>query len=345
MNSRERVFTALDGGTPDRVPYAEMFIDHKVMDALMPGCAADEFIEKYDIDIVTCLTMAEPPDRIRWVDRGEGLWCDKWGALQKNDGNVISVIQDPPVIASIDDLKTYRPPNPDDASVVAEVERLVTRFKGERAIAVVGEEVFAPIQYMRAGLQTLVMDFYDQPDLVHAMVDIAAEYHCALYRKLIGIGAEIIFLGDDYSAKGGPMISPEHFDEFLLPGFRKVVTAIKEAGGYVIKHTDGDCWKMLPLMRNAGVDMFGPLESPYMDLAKVRDTLDVGVMGNVNVDLLGRGGVEEVRAETRALIRQTSAGGRHILSSGNSISNAVRPENFVAMVETVRAHGSYPIKL
>lgn len=345
MNSLERVIATLQGKTTDRVPYGEMFIDHKIMNELMPGCTYDEFIEHYDVDIVSCLTMAERPENINWIDQSEGLWQDKWGAVQKNDGNVISVIQEPPVLSSFDDIKNYVPPDPNKAAVIADVARLVKQYKGKRAIAVVGEEVFAAPQYMRAGLQTLIYDFFDQPELVHAMVDIAATYHVKLYQKLIGMGADIIFLGDDYTYKSGPMISPDTFEEFFLPGFCKVVKAIKDAGGYVIKHTDGDCWKLLPMMKAAGVDMFGPLESPYMDLAKVRDALDVGVMGAVNIDLLGRGTPEEVKAYTLKTIHDFSAGGRHILSSANSISTAVNPVNFVAMVETVRKHGTYPIAI
>lgn len=344
MNSRERILAVLKGETPDRLPYAEMFIDYSVMNGLLPGCTTDEFIEHYDIDMATCLTMAERPETIHWINKDEGLWRDKWGATQKNDGNVISVVQEPAALSCMDDLKSYTPPNPKDASVLEEVKRLVGLYKGRRAIGVVGEEVFAPIQYMRAGLQPLAYDFYDQPEFVHAMVDIAAEYHSALYRELVGLGADIIFLGDDYCAKVGPMINPDLFEEFFLPGFKKVVRAIKDAGGYVVKHTDGACWKILPLMSDTGVDMFGPLESPYMELDEVRDKLNIGVMGNVNVDLLGRGTTDDVRKSTLDIIRKVSPGGRHILASGNSISNAVKPENFAAMLDTVREFGNYPIK-
>jgi len=335
MNSYERVRAVLNGQKPDRIPYGEMFIDPSVIEKLVPGSGYDEFIDRYDIDIVTCLTMAEPPDRVDWIDRAEGLWRDKWGAVQKNDGNVISVIQEPAVIQSLAGLENYKLPDPAQASVIGEAKKLVKTHKGKRAIAAVGEEVFAPLQYMRAGLQNMVLDFYDQPELVHRLADIAASYHIRLYEILIGLGVDIIFLGDDYTAKTGPMISPEHFREFLLPAFTRVVRAIKKAGGFVIKHTDGDCWKLLPMMREAGVDMFGPLESPYMDLAKVRDTLDAGVMGNISVDLLGRGTPEEVRHVADDLIKSVGSGGRFILSSGNSISSAVRPENFTAMRESV----------
>ena len=341
MNSAERVIEVLNGRIPDRVPYAEMFIDEKVIDKIKPGMSYEDFVDYADIDIATCLTVAEPSDKIQWIDKKNGLWKDRWGAIQKNDGNVISVIQEPAVINSLEDLKNYIPPDPEKASVIESARRLVKRFKGRRAVGVVGEAVFAPIQYMRAGLQNLVFDFYDRPELIHGMAEIVADYHAKLYRKLIGIGVEIVFLGDDYSAKTGPMISPEHLEEFIMPGFRKVVKAIKDAGGYCIKHTDGNIWKLIPMLVDAGVDMLGPLESPYMDLAEVRDKCNIGVMGNVNVDLLGRGTPQEVKSATEKLILELSPRGRFILSSGNSISSAVRPENFMAMIETVKKYSIY----
>jgi uroporphyrinogen-III decarboxylase len=61
------------------------------------------------------------------------------------------------------------------------------------------------------------------------------------------------------------------------------------------------------------------------------------------VDLLGRGAVEEVVAATKKLLRDVSARGPHIMSSGNTIASCVRPENYMAMVRTTREFGVYPM--
>jgi uroporphyrinogen decarboxylase len=66
------------------------------------------------------------------------------------------------------------------------------------------------------------------------------------------------------------------------------------------------------------------------------------VIGNVDVDLLCRGSEEEVRRTTRSLLERVSPGGGHILSSGNSITSAVKPGNFLAMVQTTRDFGREP---
>ena len=65
----------------------------------------------------------------------------------------------------------------------------------------------------------------------------------------------------------------------------------------------------------------------------------VGVMGNVDVDLLARGTTNEVKAATRELVQRLAGLGGHILSSGNTISSYVRGENFSAMLEAARESG------
>ena len=115
---------------------------------------------------------------------------------------------------------------------------------------------------------------------------------------------------------------------------------------YCIKHTDGDIRKIRDQLVGIGVDALGPLQDvPGMELDKILDRYPgrITVMGNLSVDLLGRGTVEEVAAATERLLREVSAKGPHIMSSGNTIASCVRPENFLALVRTTQAFGQYPI--
>ena len=347
MTSRERVICSLAGDIPDRVPVAEIFIDPKVTDAICPGMSYEDFVEYAELDMVTCLTMTEDPATIAWVDEDKGIWRDKWGALQRLTDDVMSVMWPPARIEAEEDLESYTPPDPSSSPVLAQARELVARFKGDKAIAVVGEATFAPSQYLRAGLANLMLDYSLRPEFVHKLARIGLEYHAELYPQLIEDGVEIIILGDDYAGKTGTFMSPAHFEEFILPGLKALVQIIHDCGGYCIKHTDGNIWGIMDMLIDTGVDMLGPLEWPYMALDEVRNHSggQLGVMGNVDVDLLGRGTVEEVRAATKELLRRVSPLGGHILSSANTISSAVRPENFIAMLETVRQHGTYPISI
>lgn len=343
MNSVERVQTVLEGGRPDRVPTFEIIIDQSIVDVLFPGCDRFDIVEKLDLDAV-CFGITTDTRDVEWIDLDKRIFRDKWGALQRITTDVIPIACEPPRIETEADLAAYVPPDGNDQYFINQAKQVVARFKGERAIVFVGEAVFAPSQYLRAGLENLLIDYGTRPEFVEKLAKIGVEYYVELYRRVIAEGVEIVLLGDDYAWKNGPFMSPAHFERFILPGFRTVVQEIKRAGAYVIKHTDGDIWKILDMIVSTGVDALGPLEPlPTMDMAHIRAHCDnqVAVMGNVDVDLLGRGTREQVVEATMHLLRTVSPGGGHILSSGNTISSAVNPENYLAMLETVRRHGVY----
>lgn len=53
MNSRDRVFAALERKEPDRVPLLEWSIDAKVIEAIYPGCSYFDFMGKIGMEGVT----------------------------------------------------------------------------------------------------------------------------------------------------------------------------------------------------------------------------------------------------------------------------------------------------
>ena len=348
MTGRNRILATLRGEPVDRVPYFDLYIDPKVIHGLHPGMSYEDFVEAEDIDAVFCLAIVEDPDTIEWVDPDARLFRDKWGALQRMVGDdLLPMVQQPARIETDADLAAYTPPDPEASPALRDARRLVQRFGGKRAIVAVGEATFAPQQYLRGGLEQLLLDYMDRPAFIDEIARIGVRYYCELYRKLIAKGVDAVLLGDDYAGKHGPMMSPSTFERFILPGLTEVISAVKDAGGYVIKHTDGDIWPLMDMLTSAGVDMLGPLEPPHMDLREVRDRSDntIGVMGNVDVDLLARGTPDEVRKATLALIRHVSPGGRHIIASGNTIASYVDPANYRVMLDTIREHGSYPINV
>jgi uroporphyrinogen decarboxylase len=346
VNSRERIFATLNHRLADQAPIAEMWIDPKVVSAILPGAShPNDLVEYLGMDMVTVATMIYEPEEVEWVDRPAGLFRDKWGALQHLAQEAVPVPAGPPRIETEEDLLRYRPPDPAKSPVIEKVRRLRARFP-DKAVAVVGESGWAPAVFLRAGLENLFMDLAVRPQFAYDLMRIGATYYAELFPLAIAAGAEVVFLGDDYADKNGPMMSPQMFEELILPHDMAVVAAIKKAGGYCIKHTDGDIRKIMDRLVDTGLDALGPLEDvPGMALDKILEKYPgrITVMGNLSVDLLSRGTVEEVVAATRRLLREVTARGPHIMSSGNTIPSCVRPENFVAMVRTAQEFGKYPI--
>ena len=344
MTSPERINAVLRGEIPDRVPIAELSVDHKVIEALYPGLSYYAFIEQSGYYDAVCTYAGIVPPKINWVDKSKKIFQDKWGALQQFTEEAIPFVVPPVRIESESDLASYTPPDPDDPDIINTVREMVKRFKGKKALVFVGEGVFAPSQYLRGGLENLFIDYKLNPSLVKKLAKLVEEYQVELYRSVIKEGIEIVMLGDDYAGNSGPFMSPADFERFILPGFRTIVREIKNAGAYCIKHTDGDIRKILDMILETGVDCLGPLqETGGMTLAQIKQQYPdkVSVMGSVSVDLLIRGSTEEVRQATKKCIAEVSPGGRHILSSANTISSSVKPENLKMMINTALECGRY----
>ena len=106
---------------------------------------------------------------------------------------------------------------------------------------------------------------------------------------------------------------------------------------------------MYQFVIDAGVDGIHPIDPMAgMDMgeAKAKFGDKVCLLGNVSCAfVLVTGSVEEVRQETKEVIRKGAKGGGFICTSSNSIHSAVKPENYVAMVKAIREYGRYPISL
>jgi uroporphyrinogen decarboxylase len=339
--SYDRIMTVLRGGIPDRVPMYELTINPGVIHGLEPGMDYFDFVEHAGYDAVGPNATWDSLGRVRWIDEPKRVFIDRWGVVRRLMEDVIPVPIEGP-IKSAADLAAFRPPRPEEDPILERAEKLVARFKGRKATFVLGRDVWTGC-YMLRGMENLLVDMLTDPPLVQDLVRMQVEYYLKVHALLLGIGIDIIHLVDDYAYGSGPFVSPELFERFLFPGLKEVVGDVKKRGGWCLKHTDGDIRKIIGLIVASGIDGLGPLEPEgHMVLSEVkRDFPSITVMGNVSCDLLGRGSPEEVAESVRSLIAETAAGGRYILSSGNSIAFSTKPENLASMLEAARRYGRY----
>jgi len=344
MNSRQRIFAALERKEPDRVPMLEWSIDSKVIDAIHPGCSYFDFLDKIGMDAVSLGYEHTLSGHQRDVQPGY-KFQDKWGVTRVYTGEAIAY----PIEGIIDsekDLKSYTPPDPEDPDVLGPFPDLVQRFKGEKAIIWENRDVMSNPRYLR-GTENLFLDYIENPKFAHEITEMAFSYEMEVVKKAIKAGAEIVMLGDDYAYNQGPMISPKHFRKFVLPGLKKMVTLVHEMGAFCIKHSDGNLMKILDMIIATGIDGINPIDPiAGMDIQKIKKMYGnrVCIIGNIDCgDLLTNGTPEQVIKAVRMCIKSASPGGGHILSSSNSIHSGVKSENFLAMIEAVKKYGRYSL--
>ncbi len=341
MTSAERVMTALRREEPDRIPHFEWIIDKKVRHALCPGASTEEFTVRMGLDAL----LTAPDFRTEQV--APNRYRNEWGiVVERGEEQHSTVVQ--PVIQTLEDFESYRPPDPFAPGRFDSLKRLVAKYKGRFAIGVHLNDVLS-IPRNLMGFQELMMAFCLEPELVAKLVGMSVDLNIQLAREAARYGADFVFTGDDYSSGQAPFMSPETFRDLLYPGLKRVVRGFHDAGLPVIKHTDGNVMPLMEMLVDAGFDCLDPIDPlGGMDMARMKREYSgcFALKGNVNcATTLVNGTAEEVVLETLDVIRTAADGGGLIVSSSNSIHSSVAPLNYLAMLSTIKAYGRYPIRL
>jgi uroporphyrinogen decarboxylase len=343
MTSYERVLTTLHGQEPDRVPIFELLIDPTVINAILPGADYPDFVEAMGIDVVVTNTPSKLYEE-KVLDAEQRIVVNEWGIVRQYGAQIVSMPLEGP-IKNIEDLDTYKPPDPYTDRRYNELRRLLSRFKGRKVVGMHLHDGFNYPCYLR-GMQQLMMDLFENPDFVHKLVRLSIDHNTAIAERAIEFGADFIILGDDYGSVEAPLISPKHFREFFLPAIREIVEAVHAKGAFCFKHCCGNINLILEDMVRTGIDALHPFDATAgMDLVAVKQRFPrLTVMGGVDCGpLLSDRPVQDVINEVKRLLRVASPGGRYIISSTNTIHNTVRPENYLAMLSTVKEVGRSPV--
>jgi uroporphyrinogen decarboxylase len=338
MTSEERVLRVLQRKEPDRTPHFEWIVDRRVREALCPGSKNhNDFALQMGHDAV----IVDPIFKKERV--GEDRWHSEWGYVTQDTPEEHGIEVESP-IKTMADFERYTPPDPHFPARFAAVEEAVKNHAGRTAVIVHLNDVFSLPRYLM-GMAELLMAIVTEPELVKGLVEMSVTINLELAKEVAARGVKIVYTGDDYAYNKGPLMSPKHFRQFFYPGLCRVMRGYKELGLYVIKHTDGNIWPILDMIIDSGIDCLDPIDPQAgMDLGEVKAQYGdrVALKGNVDcAQLLTFGTPDEVVAATKDALRIGMPGGGFILSSSNSIHSAVKPENYAAMLQTLREYGRY----
>ncbi len=112
------------------------------------------------------------------------------------------------------------------------------------------------------GLENIAVTMYDDPEIVHEMMDHLANLFVAvLERSVSDFRFDYAFMWEDMAYKTASMISPSHFREFLMPRYRRVVEVLHGSGiDTIMLDCDGNVSELIPLWLECGINMIYPME-------------------------------------------------------------------------------------
>ena len=134
------------------------------------------------------------------------------------------------------------------ADAVDRKEQFVTGF--------IAPGIFEKLHYLM-GIEETLINFYEEPEAMHELIDFMADWEIKCFDELVKhINPDAIFHHDDWGSQISSFISPEMFEEFLLPAYKKVYGYIKEKGCIIVHHSDSFGANLVPFMIDMGMDIW-----------------------------------------------------------------------------------------
>ncbi len=354
--------TILRQGPPGPVPLFELFADPGMVEAVL-GQKFPVNLHRYIEEPVLELPEEDLPGLIQSLDmyvrfchetgydyvfmvtgfsleRSFKAADDTAGASNWPDGQRYWQDEASGPIQSWADFETYPWPKPEEMSHVA-LEYVNTIVpEGMKIAAFMYGGIFEHSTWLM-GLETFSYALRDQPDLVEAICQRVGELATATVEQAMAIdNVAMTFLSDDLGFFGGTLVSPDVLRRHVLPHYKKITEVTHQAGKLLVFHSCGNIYALMDeLIDDVGIDAKHSYEDKILPVEEVyrRWGDRVAILGGVDMDLLGRGTEEQVRARTRQILEACAAKGTgYCLGSGNTAANYIPKENYLAMLDEGR---------
>jgi MtaA/CmuA family methyltransferase len=176
------------------------------------------------------------------------------------------------------------------------------------------------------GINTLMLDFYDDPGFVRDLFAFCNRMELAFAKEQIARGAELIGVGDAAAS----LVGPEIYREFVWPFEKDLVDGLHALGAKVRLHICGNITPLLADIGRLGCDLVDLDFMVPVDQARQAMGDRQVLLGNVDpVRIVKNGTPAIVTAAIAECHRQ--AGKHYILGAGCEIPRGTPPENLLAL--------------
>ena len=355
MKHRDRVLMALNMEEPDRCPMqisftpefanrlkAEMKINNSGEHNPHGGGNTYDLERIIDEDIlITSVGWANSYylDSKPYTDE----WGIGWETCQYETpfgkGYYTDVTRNP--LADDAAIASYIPPDPLRPELYFDAENTIKNHKDEYYIIGATVTTIFETAWALRGLKQSLMDFLINPELTNAIFDIPFNYHLTAAKKLVEIGVDMIWLGDDVGSKNGMMIDPEIWRLYLKPRMAQFISELKviNPNVKVAYHSDGNIMDIIPELIEIGLDVLNPIQPASMDPAELKKKFGDKLCFWGSIDeqyTLPFGTATDVKNEVMKRLMTIGKGGGFIIGPTHSIQLDTPMENYHAMVDTIR---------
>lgn len=380
MTSYERVMTALNHQEPDRVPmaigggpygivdplYFEMLNYFDLGEPVEPFRSGhtinymdDRVLEKLGGDIRYVWMNGSPTSPHYPTDDPE-IFLDEfkqpWKRTYPYYSAVDGILAEAKTIDDIDKMVNW--PDPTDPKWVQGVRERAKYLKEETDYFVSARMVMSHGIYQMAcdlrNMDQFMIDMALDKKFAGAVLERVTDVIVGLSKAYLEAGGEYFDMielpGDDYGANENLVMSPRMFRKQIKPHLQRIVDTIRsiQPDIKIMLHSDGMIAPLMQDMIDLTIDVVHPMEPlPSMNLPAIKEEFGdkLSFLGAIDISHAMPGTIEEVIAEAKLRISQLAPGGGYILAPSNHMQADVPLENVIALYETARTFGTYPIKI
>ena len=176
--------------------------------------------------------------------------------------------------------------------------------------------------------------------------EFAVELVKAQVKAADGLLSGILIAGDVAYVRS-LLFSPGYWRRYFKPGVKAIIDTAHGLGLPVIYHGCGNVQSILPDFAEIGLDGYHPLEAKAgLDVIYLRRQMGHGLafIGNNDVRVWAQGSKEELEAYTLRKLNAAKGGG-YFFGSDHSVPADVSGATYDYVVNLVRQHGQYPLRL
>jgi uroporphyrinogen decarboxylase len=290
----------------------------------------------------------------------DGIFYDEWGAsYAMPEGGYYYDYHFHPLaqVKTIADLERYQWPDPLDPGRYRGLREAVKKVhvRDQKAIMF----TIAPAgswehTWTLRGPEQAFIDLIENRGLYEEILERTVVFQIAQWKRAleeVGDMIDIASLSDDLGTQHGPMMSVKMYRELFKPRLMRIIETIhSHSKAKVYIHTDGSVYAFLPDLIDAGIEIINPVQKECKDMEPSKLKKEFGNHltfwgASVRTNVLEFGTTEAIRAEALETIHQLAPGGGFVFAPIHNIQPGVPPENIVALFETARRYGKYPIEV
>lgn len=211
--------------------------------------------------------------------RKDEPYVDDFGCLWETsmDGITGTVTRHP--LADWDNYQNYKLPDPNVCMGIGPINWEETAANIKRAKAA-GQFTSGGLRHGHTflqicdihGYQNVLFDMEDEEPMLEKLLEDVTDFNVQIIEKYAALDVDMMSYGEDLGMQVGPMLSPEKFDQYIIPCYRRLLKPAQDKGILIHMHSDGDIRTLVPSLVQCGYDVLN-LQDLVNGIDWIRDNM------------------------------------------------------------------------